>query len=720
MLLTDFASKCTSRSSWIGVSSQEHGVHEATTQDDHYVVPEVTVVDSCAPIEPSALLITAPAAVGKTTASRFLSYFLKAPILDLSDLQVGHGTLEGTLSKALGLKKYAEFLGGMLAGDSTLIIDALDEAEVRSGQANFQAFIRGVIGTASEIANGPALILLSRAESAQSIERHLKEGAVPYIHLEILPFNKEQSEKYISDRLEVLYQSSGRACAHLKHPEPYVKARDAIISSLAAPLIGTGHDFWNDPSVRSFVGYAPVLDVVAEYLSVDNFAALQQSFSSAAEEPSGLVQWRLIAEVIDGLLVREQKKFCDQFSKNGEYQGLDDDSLVSVLYSGDEQCARLLGYVENLSTPIALPATLPEQLRSAYETSVDVQLLNHPFLRGPGWFNVIFRDYVLARSLTAPTTTAETANEIRKRLLSTSWMHSPMFGYFTYALTVSNGTAACHSEEVGILYESFKSVCEAHEKIYLMVTRIADRLGVSIARIDHDSDFSLVMGPLHFHSHVGTQSISFPRELSFVHVFNVPEVTLGGASSSIKLGPDVVITCKDLLVAASELRVFVNENEPPVVLEARNIMSENAKITSGGAHDLIVISPGATYPWSSFQVDALSLFSESGHGEGFPLYLELRKIVLRFKDAKRGQAAAFKPLLDNLVIGGNRRAQVALDYLQDIGCITLTGSMYLLDLGEFAKLGIPWPQLRNIKFSEPVRKLVDELGKYHESKKRQS
>ncbi|MGW8570607.1 hypothetical protein [Streptomyces niveus] len=709
MLLTDLCSMLSPRNEWIGLQSTEYGIREEREVNPNYEIPEVRVVESCSPLTPSLLLITAPAAVGKSTAASFISGTLRAPVLDLSKLQVGDATLEGSLAKSLGIRNNADFSQDLLDSRATLLIDALDEAEVRSGQANFQAFVRGLADTASQVVGGASIVVFSRAESARALQEIFNERRLQYTHFEIQPFNKTQSERYLSRKMREIYRIQGKELIHEKHVKPFEGVRDQLFSALASALTQSGGDVWENAEVREFLGYAPVLDVAAEYLAVENFATLGNSISESAQ--SGLTHWNLVANVIDQLLRREQDKFVQQFKQTGDFKRNGHPSLEGNLYSPEEQCARLLDYVENLLLDLDLPISLPAELREPYETGVDAQLVNHPFLRGESWFNVIFRDYVTARSLTSPITSGRSRQAIRKSLLSSNWKHSPMFGYFAFSLgkAAPDEPSSCHSEEVGALYESFKSMCEAEDELSITVGRIGNRLFSSFAVSRPEN---LTVGPFIFISHEGTTSLSFPRELSRADIWNVPDLILGGDHRSFKFGPNVYISCGDLLVSSSELQVFSAKENLPVFITARSVISDSVKIQVDPSDIIIVCDDDLSFPWSRYQkkLDFNQLASDAK--EAAALYLEFRRIVLRFKDAKRGEAAFYQPMMDNIVIGKNKRARVVLDYLQHIGCVKVQRSMYLLDLGEFAKLEVSRSQLRDLEKNDTIANISNEILKF--------
>ncbi|MFE1550875.1 hypothetical protein [Streptomyces sp. NPDC058718] len=721
MLLSDLAKLFGVQETWVDLISDSKGVREERAPKENYVIPEMRIAHASDPVTPSLILITAPAAVGKTTAARYLSHTLKAPIVDLSTLHVGSNALEGALWKSMGPGPAGRFVEEMKQGRATLIIDALDEAEIRSGQGNFQAFLRDVAETASDMAGKPAMIMLSRAESARSLTDLFKERGLQYSHVEILPFGRTQAETYLDARMVEVYAASRKEAVHRRYVVPYKKARDTLFSLLASVISQETSDIWEDWSVRDFLGYAPVLDVAAEFLAVDNFTSLHRDFSSSGAV-EGTAHWHLVAQVIDHLLIREQDKFVTQFIEKSEFKSFGDPRLSAALYAPEEQCTRLLDHVEKISAAVELPALLPDRLREPYEVAVTAQLVNHPFLRGSGWFNVIFRDYVTARSLASVTTAGDSGATIRRRLLSSEWKHSPMFAYFTHALTQTQGTplSTCHAELFGALYESFKSMCVAGEILHFTAGRAGNKLFASYAVSSKSQDtMTFTMKPLGFISYEGNLTLTFPRELSHAEIYEVPEVLLGGEGNSFKFGPSVYVSCHDLLVTAKDIQVFGtgDDAEAPVLLNVANLISENVKIRVESTH-LHILCDELAYPWTQYQKRLNPAEVHSNAREARALYLEMRRIVLRFKDAKKGEAALYQPFVDNIVIGENRRARTALDFLESIGCVKLRNSMYLLDLTEFAKLGISRPQLRDLEMSEAVAAVGHRLVEFGSQKDR--
>lgn len=133
-------------------------------RDERAITPEVT----------SVVLITAPAAVGKSTVASEIARRIDAPLLDLSLFQVGHGFIEGTIMQAYGRRQGPDVLDAVDNGTAALIFDALDEGEVRAGSSNFEAFMIDLCALCQTPRPRPTVIVLARGETALLAELYLE------------------------------------------------------------------------------------------------------------------------------------------------------------------------------------------------------------------------------------------------------------------------------------------------------------------------------------------------------------------------------------------------------------------------------------------------------------------------------------------------------------------------------------------------------------------
>ena len=113
------------------------------------------------PLFSDVLLFTAPAAVGKSTYARALAAKSQIPLLDLAKVEVSTGALSGILEE-IGDQAPQEFRQGKFA----LIIDALDEGRIFSGDNHIEAFLRTTLERLNDPAapkgQGPKLLFFGR------------------------------------------------------------------------------------------------------------------------------------------------------------------------------------------------------------------------------------------------------------------------------------------------------------------------------------------------------------------------------------------------------------------------------------------------------------------------------------------------------------------------------------------------------------------------------
>ena len=132
--------------------------------------------------------------------------------------------------------------------------------------------------------------------------------------------------------------------------------------------------------MSSFLGYAPVLEAVAEYLAsyASNFPALISELRNMESDPyhSGNSQWHMLHAIVLRLLRREQEKVVAQLRKV-----VPESAQINwaELYGPEEQCSRVLGRASrNLELQEAV-ANIPLELVSRYRDVLKNAIPNHPF-----------------------------------------------------------------------------------------------------------------------------------------------------------------------------------------------------------------------------------------------------------------------------------------------------------------------------------------------------
>ena len=139
------------------------GFQVAVTPDP-YVAPTFRVVEGHFPSE--VIFIKAPAAVGKSVTAQYLSARKNAPLLNLAEIAVAAASFRGLVTD-WAISAEEAFHNGELP----IIVDALDEGRLWSGENSFTAFLEGTVRFLTRrnpaTANPTKLILLGREESAE-------------------------------------------------------------------------------------------------------------------------------------------------------------------------------------------------------------------------------------------------------------------------------------------------------------------------------------------------------------------------------------------------------------------------------------------------------------------------------------------------------------------------------------------------------------------------
>jgi hypothetical protein len=374
--------------------------------DNTFVAPSLRQAKPSAAM-PSLILVEARAAVGKSMLARHLAWASGGPLWDLSETYVGTGTLWGSLAKAFGPEQLNNIIGRTVTGEFVLIIDALDEAEMHAGGEAFDAFLIELRDMFASPRPMPGAVILGRTETIGYVEIFLS-GTVPVSRYLIVDFDRQLAYRFIDNRLDSgkISDPSFTAGAHRKREKLYKEARERLLDFLADRLVPDRHgthagreeevtEDW-PARIRSFLGYAPVLETVAEYLAsyAANYPALIAELGNMEVDPyhSGNAQWNMLRAIVRRLLEREQGKVITQLRK------VISDSEVArwtSLYGPEEQCARVLGRVTRSAELQDLAADVPIEVQARYREVLGNAIPNHPFFgRFFGYANVVFRDYI--------------------------------------------------------------------------------------------------------------------------------------------------------------------------------------------------------------------------------------------------------------------------------------------------------------------------------------
>jgi hypothetical protein len=636
------------------------------------------VVPSLAPasggaVSPSLVLVEARAAVGKSMLARHLAWACGAPLWDLTDTYVGTGTLWGSLARAFGPTELNNIIGRAATGGLVLVIDALDEAEMHAGGEAFDAFLVELRDMFAAPRPMPGAVILGRTETIDYVEIFLRK-VVPVSRYRILDFDRDLAYRFVDRRLDIgsISDPSFTAGAQHKHEMLYENARGRLFDFLIDRLMPgrqrsnagqEGESIAWPPRISSFLGYAPVLEAIAEYLAsyASNFAALISELRNMETDPfhSGNAQWRMLRAIVLRLLWREQEKIVAQFRKViPESTEINWDKV----YNPEEQCSRILGRTSHSLELQEAVADIPPGLMSRYRDLLNNAIPNHPFLgKVHGYANVVFRDYVHAWGLCSDNSIVKMA--VRSELGFNDYLPSPLLGPFILAGSADDCLPIVDGEDVGFVYESLLTHGEADLYLFAEPNEPAN---VFIGT-EPEADVAV------FQVRNPDNGIQFWRRLFRAQIRGELVVELGFVGRSFSLGPNVSIECVILNVPCRAVRVYTKKSQGVHLSASAGYVggSIEAEVSKFGPGQLTVAWDEVRYPWVQFarspreQLEAREKLEARALSEDRALrqsFLLLCRIAQKFATAYRTSKALWGPIPYSSLYS-RRRSDMSLYYM---------------------------------------------------------
>ncbi|MFZ1935611.1 MAG: hypothetical protein WCB27_07250 [Thermoguttaceae bacterium] len=352
-------------------------------------MPQTITVKQCPdghePLSCDILLFSASAAVGKSTFAKALSATSGVPLLDLSKVLVSTDSLRGIISAEMGDMAPGNFQHGQFS----LVIDALDEGRIVSGDNNFYEFLCTTIQFLQECpgakSTGPKLLLFGRPEAIDIVRLILESEAweIPMADLTIDYFEEAAATALVME----CARAGKRGPEHItKNEEPIRKAIGVFFEDISTAIGVKSSDLWHNPEGRSFAGYAPVLAALGALVAeTSNYIRLQET------SPSGA--WQVLEGVTRQVLDREKEKFRDALAEKGV-------QIPSAAYDSTDQLDILAAHLSGrpFTSSTRLTFVSPEQ-SAAYREAVKSHIEDHAFLRGGTIVNDVFGALIVAHAM---------------------------------------------------------------------------------------------------------------------------------------------------------------------------------------------------------------------------------------------------------------------------------------------------------------------------------
>jgi len=644
-----------------------------------YIMP--VVEDLVQEKDPKIIIFSAPGATGKSALARYISNAKHALLWDLSKEKIASHSFSGMLLESLGSKEISRFMEGLTTGQATLVVDALDEAELVSGRAAVEMLLSDLRNTVKD-ASMPNIVLCARTETAHFIQKFYQntEHRLHISRYEISFFEETSAIEFTCQTM----QSKGCLIT------PAIK--QCITSSFneIKRLLG------NEPAVcKTFIGYAPVLEALAVFFSEEsNTMQLIQKIENAKSSAE------IFVKIINHILEREQKKVINGFKKRciSDYPDFKDWDSV---YSLEEQLVRLINFV--LFNEVDLDAfenhTLPHELQREYKESIREFIVEHPFIHhfernnepfidftGPA-----FRDFTLAKLMTNYDGGIDADDYAQ--CYFTDHKHNTRFPsqlYFDlYVFFSHNHAKICHFK---YLYDAFKAKERTRSETFVSVEQDEnDMFFIFRQSLSSDPDDENVV---ELDAEVDCQSLEI-TQLRNAYVDIDIDLLVGNLDED-SIIEDSQIRCKRLVVNSPNIMLVSNTKQDTVIACMKKIDSTHCpsakfdiRMTNEGS---IKISIPEIESWFMLRKYYYNL-DDVSEIDVTKFENAMRNILKYFRKHNKDAAGKHKDYIENIVVGNSGFKRSVLDFLKSEEIIYNDNKdprQYKLNNTALEELGIYW------------------------------
>lgn len=644
------------------------------------------------------VIIGAPGAVGKSALAHFIAREKQCHVWDLSKLVLGANTFIGTLLKSFEMSEVPNLIRQLQRGETLFVLDAFDEAEIASGWQRVEIFLEEIYEVVKD-AKQPCIVMTARSDTAYYMSIHLDD------------LNKKagrQKKCYSSYRIDYFPEAQSmdfiQGFLRSKRKKEVPTLKDAIVTVFRKFYSVLGQDDlgspWQNDKVRSFLGYAPVLQAISNFIAQhDNYMEVVQHFGDSRDGAS------LVIQIMISLLQREQEKVVRKIKESaGGSGGAWTDEDWSRLYTPIEQLKRLFAYhhrdIQKAWNNIDqyCEIDLPEWCKPHYRETLRSFLPQHPFLIEGKFAGPAFAEYAYAVLLGED----DFSDEVRRKLDSSSvgdtYILSPLFSEIFMVLREREIPASM----CGYLYESVISRQTRKKDYWLDLFQISENELVFIITSSNEEEIlncKLVLQ--------NNQPIIFPRQLANARIETNGEVILGSPNNrnDFELVNSSIVAEKIRFYTSS---LVVRNYEPThlALVESNHIeYPESFSIDCNNKDSFIVRSSPLPFPWSEYyKGDALRQSNEDEDRYASAL----RTILMFFRKGGVG-FARHRKYIENVIVGRAPVRNAVLNYLVEVRLLTYNDFVYMLDWQRLNSIGINWEQLRRGIFNENFRELVRKI-----------
>lgn len=603
-----------------GTSKRDGWLTNASTVPG-FVEPNISIVYG-EPETARLLIIAAPGAVGKSTYAGALAAATNSVMVDLSKTDpLGGNFFIGGLSKAFGYAAPMEAANGQIA----LVVDALDEAQMRDGAQGYEAGLLDLADITKSPAALPA-VLLGRGLAAEDAYLLLTTKGHEACLLKVEYFNDAQAARYLRNKLPIVAaKSKSVASAFRDHEDRF---HDLAEQARAKLIAVAGCD------QTRFSGYAPVLDAICEF-TLDEDALNPQAKIANLKAAS---QIELIDDITTSILVREQGKVQQQFRDRHSEVAPD---ILTKIYTVEDQLQRVAYNLFGGREPPS-PEFPVEAYYTTYEEMVGQFAPQHPFIGSGGEAsNPVFAAFVVAWALRK----CAERDIVRRAALAKPSLMSGIFFELYERQMESEKDPIMPLTDVGVLYRALNSQLAPGQRVQL---EISDQDGGEGAPIDvsfeilERADAPTVAAPAGrtWGPYRTSASTSLELRFPFSNVYISAPIALEmGDGMTQQIGAPSDLSVQWLMFSAKQVLVHSSGPDVPKELLTVRLCADEAEcdvaqpIVLRDGVSLSVSWPNAkAYPWNSYVVD---IPPPADEGVEF-MRRRLRKILTAFRSHSKG------------------------------------------------------------------------------------
>ena len=638
------------------------------------------------------VILSGPGAAGKSMLAKWCASQSKIAYFNLSGRTVARDSARGLIGEAFSDTRYSEVVRAIREGQYALIIDALDEARLASGDGPFIDFLSGLFDLVHNHQGRIPIILFSRVETADWIELIFDELKLSGVtRFKLLPFSERKPA------IDVIFRHCSRWYQKRKGEDPPEWSRELseeLLDIAQEVAKGFGDD---GAQQRAFWGYGALLAslgrlLAEEILNGARRGELRKRFRVDLNLGPGL-----FIRVAEELLERERMKFITaaQEKLKSRAQGFSD---WGCLYSKDEQCRRLLSRMIDVPLQDSIPQKLPGALRDDYEALVSQSLSEHPFV-GLSPYEEYLRAYFLVNE-----TEESRRCDFQKLLDEKLYLPTPILAWCMLVISPGGGDRL-RANNLGYLIESLL----AHPTLGASFRIIIEGSGNNIVvQVDHNGTSWIPEIRLTETQH----GLWFWRRLERATIDVDSNVSIGTIERDFVLGPDVILECNQLKFESRNVSILTARNGNDgegVILRARIIDGQPRLNTYGPKEKLQVFGSNLKHPWAQWLTIEPTI--EPSNKEVHEAFVDLRRLLRRFRAHGYGELGRHVSIIDKLAVGQNSARQDLLNYCIKRKIVFKDDQLYKLNSKAIDELGINIAHLHNGMYTQKLELFLSDFIK---------